>query len=150
MTGSVKFFVSWRTYRCIVFQKRVIEFKPFDLSSGKETILADIKVEVFKRPVSKTTTTEKQKWNSEEWVWVMCEAGTNLKPTIGYSLQIEHLASCRAVSAAASRCITGSHTIDCGSSLSHSRKLFRLISVVLLAFSQIDKWNRQMYKRNWH
>ena len=55
---------------------------------------------------------------------------TNLNPTIGYSLQIEHLVSCLAVSAAANRCNTGSHTIDCGSNLSHSRKLVKFISSV--------------------
>jgi hypothetical protein len=58
------------------------------------------------------------------------------KPTIGYSLQMEHFASCLAVSAAASLCNTGSQTIDCGSSLSQSRKLLKSIETVLFAFSR--------------
>ena len=56
------------------------------------------------------------------------------KPTIGYSLQIEHFASCLAVSAAAKRCNTGNQTIDCGSSLSQSKKFFKVIVSVFFAF----------------
>lgn len=59
---------------------------------------------------------------------------THLKPIMGYSLQIEHLASWRAVSAAAKRCNTGSQTIDCGSSLSQSKKFLKVIVSVFLAF----------------
>jgi len=51
-------------------------------------------------------------------------------------LQIEHLVSCRAVSAAARRCRTGNQTIDCGSSFNQSRKVPRLIFSVVLANSK--------------
>ncbi len=53
---------------------------------------------------------------------------------MGYSLQIEHLASCLAVSAAANLCKTGNQTMDWGSIFTHSKKLFKLISVGDLAF----------------
>lgn len=62
---------------------------------------------------------------------------TYLNPTMGYSLQILHFAWCLAVSAAARRCSTGSHTRDCGSSFSHSRKWLTWISGRPLAFKYI-------------
>lgn len=62
-----------------------------------------------------------------------------LKPTIGYSLHIEHLASCLAVSAAANRWSTGSQTMDWGSSFNHSKKWFKFISDVTLALKHTFK-----------
>lgn len=56
-----------------------------------------------------------------------------LNPIIGHSLQMLHFAWCLAVSAAATLCKTGSHTIDCGSSLIQSRKRAASISGLLLA-----------------
>ena len=77
---------------------------------------------------------KKQLWHISK---LKCFKERYLKPTIGYSLHIEHLASCLAVSAAASRCITGSQTIDCGSSLTHSKKLSKVMSFKHLAFKNI-------------
>lgn len=54
-----------------------------------------------------------------------------LKPTIGHSLQMLHLAWCFAVSEAATRCRTGSHTIDCGSKRIQSINCFTVISGLL-------------------
>lgn len=64
-----------------------------------------------------------------------CHGGGSryLNPMIGHSLQMLHLAWCLAVSAAATRCRTGSHTMDWGSSLIQSRKRAASISGLLLA-----------------
>lgn len=56
-----------------------------------------------------------------------------LNPMMGHSLQMLHLAWCLAVSAAATRCRTGSHTMDWGSSRIQSRKSAASISGLLLA-----------------
>lgn len=60
-----------------------------------------------------------------------CNPFSYLKPTIGHSLQMLHLAWCFAVSAAATRCRTGSHTIDCGSKRIQSINCFTVISGLL-------------------
>ncbi len=41
------------TYRSVIFQERMVEFEAFYLSAGKEARLANIKVEVFQRAISK-------------------------------------------------------------------------------------------------
>lgn len=63
-----------------------------------------------------------------------------LNPIMGHSLQMLHLAWCLAVSAAATLCRTGSHTMDCGSSLIQSRKRAASISGLLLACNTREKW----------
>lgn len=56
-----------------------------------------------------------------------------LNPIIGHSLQMLHFAWCLAVSAAATLCRTGSHTMDWGSSRIQSRNRAASISGLLLA-----------------
>lgn len=63
---------------------------------------------------------------------------TDLKPMIGHSLQMLHLAWCLAVSAAATRWRTGSHTMDWGSRRIQSRNMVASSSGLLLA------WNNNM------
>lgn len=65
-----------------------------------------------------------------------------LNPIMGHSLQMLHLAWCLAVSAAATLCRTGSHTMDCGSSLIQSRKRAASISGLLLACNTRGKMTR--------
>ena len=65
-----------------------------------------------------------------------------LNPTIGHSLQMLHLAWCFAVSAAATRCRTGSQTMDCGSRRIQSINSFTLISGLLLF------WARNKYVKS--
>lgn len=77
------------------------------------------------------------KSTQETITWVLVNTVTYLNPTMGYSLQILHFAWCLAVSAAARRCSTGSHTRDCGSSFSHSRKWLTWISGRPLAYKYI-------------
>lgn len=55
---------------------------------------------------------------------------------MGHSLQMLHLAWCLAVSAAATRCRTGSHTIDWGSKRIQSRNMAASSSGLLLAWIQ--------------
>lgn len=64
---------------------------------------------------------------------------TDLKPMMGHSLQMLHLAWCLAVSAAATRCRTGSHTIDWGSRRIQSRNMAASSSGLLLAWTQKTK-----------
>lgn len=59
-----------------------------------------------------------------------------LNPMIGHSLQMLHLAWCLAVSAAATLCKTGSHTMDWGSRRIQSRKRAASISGLLLAWER--------------
>lgn len=67
------------------------------------------------------------------------EKGPYLKPIIGHSLQMLHLAWCFAVSAAATRWRTGSQTIDWGSKRIQSRKTEASSSGLLLAFISEQK-----------
>lgn len=59
---------------------------------------------------------------------------TNLNPMMGHSLQMLHLAWCLAVSAAATRCRTGNHTMDWGSRRIQSRNMAASSSGLLLAW----------------
>lgn len=74
-------------------------------------------------------------------------ASTDLKPMMGHSLQMLHLAWCLAVSAAATRCRTGSHTIDWGSRRIQSRNMAASSSGLLLACTETDKKTLMVCKK---
>ena len=59
-----------------------------------------------------------------------------LRPMMGMVLQILHLAWCRAFSAAASRCMTGTQTRDWGSWRNQSRNWVTVISPLPPAYKQ--------------
>lgn len=59
-----------------------------------------------------------------------------LKPTMGHSLQMLHLAWCLAVSAAATLCRTGSQTIDWGSKRIQSTNCLGSSSTLLFTWAQ--------------
>lgn len=76
------------------------------------------------------------KWMmSQTWTEKETEASffTHLNPMMGHSLQMLHLAWCLAVSAAATRCRTGNHTMDWGSKRIQSRNMAASSSGLLLA-----------------
>lgn len=86
-------------------------------------------------------------------VWIFAEKpctqfpSSYLKPTIGHSLQMLHLAWCFAVSEAATRCRTGSHTIDCGSKRIQSINCFTVISGLLWFCREEKKTHIQIRKK---
>lgn len=84
-------------------------------------------------------TTRPHKENRNHGVMVSLIA-SHLNPTIGHSLQMLHLAWCFAVSAAATRCRTGNHTMDWGSKCIQSINSFTLISGLLLFWGRDREW----------
>lgn len=64
----------------------------------------------------------------------------HLKPTIGHSLQMLHLAWCFAVSAAATLCRTGSQTMDWGSRRIQSTNCLGSSSTLLVTW--VQKWQK--------
>ena len=62
-----------------------------------------------------------------------------LKPTIGHSLQMLHLAWCFAVSAAATLCRTGSQTIDWGSRRIQSTNCLGSSSTLLVTWATRER-----------
>lgn len=82
-----------------------------------------------------------QDHRTTETSWVLVSLTvSHLNPTIGHSLQMLHFAWCFAVSAAATRCRTGNHTMDCGSKCIQSINSFTLISGLLLFWRRDRKW----------
>lgn len=67
-------------------------------------------------------------------IWA-CVCVFYLKPTIGHSLQMLHLAWCLAVSAAATLCRTGSQTIDWGSRRIQSTNCLGSSSTLLVTWA---------------